>query len=244
MRTAAPIRWSVVIPAYNEATRLPRYLDDVVRYLEAQGESWQVIVVDDGSTDDTAALVRDAARVRPGVRLLSLGENRGKGAAVRAGMLAAQGVYRLFADADGATPIEELKRLDAAIGAGADLAIGSRVLTEPGVAVVARPSRVLAGRVFNWLRDRLGLDGIADSQCGFKLLRGHVADDLFARLTTRGFGFDVELLLLARASGYRITEVPVNWTDQPGSKVDVVKDGPRMLAQAIRARRRIGTPRR
>jgi dolichyl-phosphate beta-glucosyltransferase len=108
---------------------------------------------------------------------------------------------------------------------------------------VTRAHRVLAGRVFNQLRDWLGLRGIADSQCGFKLFRGAVADDLFGKLRTRGFGFDVEVLLMAQVIGYRIVEVAVNWTDQAGSKVGVLTDGPRMFAQIVQARLRVGTPR-
>ena len=241
---SAAIDWSVVIPAFNEANRLPRYLDEVVQYFDGRGDPYEVIVVDDGSTDDTARLVEAMSRSHPAVRVLRLGRNLGKGAAVRAGMLAAVGRCRLFADADGATPIAELKRLEAALGAGADVAIGSRVLTDPGVSVVTRRHRVLAGRVFNWLRERLGIRDIADSQCGFKLLRGPVADALFPRLVTRGFGFDVELLLLAQRDGYRIVEVPVNWADQAGSKVGVFTDGPRMLWQIAVARARLGGDRR
>lgn len=232
-------RWSVVVPAFNEACRLPPYLDGIVAYFEGRGDPYEVIVVDDGSTDDTAARVEHARRTHPPVRLLRLAENRGKGAAVRAGMLAARGHYRLFADADGATRIGELKRLEPLLMGGADLAIGSRAQPDAGVSVVALPHRVAAGRVFNWLVARLGLPGVSDSQCGFKAFTAAAAADLFARLSTRGFAFDVELLLLARAAGYRIAEVAVNWTDQPGSKVGVLKDGPGMLWQILRARRRI-----
>lgn len=239
-----PVRWSIVIPAFNEAARLPRYLEDVVGHFDGRGEPYEVLVVDDGSTDGTPEVIEAFARDHPSVRAVRLPENQGKGAAVRAGMRAATGECRLFADADGATPIAEVKRLEPALAAGADIVIGSRVLVDPGVAAITRPHRVIAGRVFNWLVARLGLRGVADSQCGFKAFRGAAADDLFARLTTRGFGFDVELLLLAQARGYRIVEVPVNWADQPGSKVGVLKDGPRMLAQIVKARRRLGAARR
>ncbi len=232
-------RWSVVIPAFNEADRLPPYLEEVVGYLEGSGAPWEVIVVDDGSTDATADVGLSASRTHRHVRLLALGRNAGKGAAVRAGMLAATGEYRLFADADGATPIGELKRLEAALAAGAEIAIGSRALADPAVSVSARPHRVIAGRLFNWLVERAGLAGIADSQCGFKAFTAAAAIDLFGRLTTSGFGFDVELLLLAQASGYRLAEVAVNWADRPGSKVGVVRNGPAMLWQIWRARQRL-----
>jgi dolichyl-phosphate beta-glucosyltransferase len=227
--------WSVVIPAFNEVQRLPTFLDAVVTYLEGRDEPYEVIVVDDGSTDGTSDLVE--ARRFASVRVLRLAENSGKGAAVRAGMLAARGAYRLFADADGATPIQELKRLEPALVAGADVVIGSRVVVDPGVSVAARAHRVAAGRVFNWLVARLGLEGIADSQCGFKAFTGLAADRLFGALVTRGFGFDVEILLRAQAARCRIVEIPVNWADQAGSKVGIVRHGPGMLWQIVRARR-------
>jgi dolichyl-phosphate beta-glucosyltransferase len=227
-------RWSVVIPAYNEAGRLPPYLDQVCTFFDSRGEPYEVLVVDDGSTDGTADVV-NASR-HPAVRVIRLAANQGKGAAVRAGMLAASGQFRLFTDADGATPIAELKRLEPAILAGADLAIASRVLVDPTVSVVARRHRMVAGRIFRWLVERLGLAVVADSQCGFKLFRAAAAEVLFRGLRTRGFGFDVEMLLHARALGYRIVEVPVNWADQTGSKVSVLTDGPHMLLEVLRAR--------
>jgi dolichyl-phosphate beta-glucosyltransferase len=235
-----PPRLSVVIPAFNEAARLPAYLDEVVGFLDGRGEPYEVVVVDDGSTDATAALVRALAARQPSVRLLPLGRNRGKGAAVRAGMLAVSGMRRLFTDADGATPIAELKRLEPALAAGHDLAIGSRVLVDPSVAVRTRRHRVAAGRVFNWLVARTGLRGVADSQCGFKLFTAGAAEALFGALETTGFAFDVELLLRAQAAGYRIAEIPVNWVDQKGSKVGVLRSGPGMLVELARIRRRVG----
>jgi dolichyl-phosphate beta-glucosyltransferase len=233
-------RWSVVIPAFNEARRLPRYLDEVVDFFDSRGEPYEVLVAADGSTDDTAGLVQAVARLHPAVRLLQSAVNQGKGGAVRRGMLAAAGSFRLFTDADGATAIGELKRLETALQAGADIAIGSRVRRDPSVSVTARSHRVAAGRVFNWLVARLGLADIGDSQCGFKAFTAAATLDLFPRLRTRGFGFDVELLLLARVRGWRIEEVPVNWADQPGSKSGVLKDGPRMLGEIVLARLRVG----
>jgi dolichyl-phosphate beta-glucosyltransferase len=236
--TAAPCL-SVVIPAFDEARRLPPYLHEVVGFLESRGEPWEVIVVDDGSTDGTAAVVREVAEHQPGVRLLPFGRNRGKGAAVRAGMLAARGAFRLFTDADGATPIAELKRLEAALGPGTDVVIGSRALPVPAVAVRARRQRVVVGRVFNWLVARLGVRGIADSQCGFKLFTGAAAERLFETLETSGFAFDVELLLRAQKAGYHVVEVGVNWTDQERSRVGVLTTGPGMLLESARARWRV-----
>ena len=195
-------RWSVIVPAFNEAGRLPRYLEEIVAYFDARAEPYEVIVVDDGSWDDTVAAVEALHRRHPAIRVLRLPSNEGKGAAVRRGMLAAEGAYRLFADADGATPISELERLEAALVRGADIAIGSRAVADPGVEVVARRHRVAAGRVFSWMVSRIGVRGVADSQCGFKAFTAKAADHLFARLVTRGFGFDVELLLRAQADRY------------------------------------------
>lgn len=230
------IAWSVVIPAYDEAPRLPAYLRQVVNLFDERGEPYEVIVVDDGSRDDTQARVREFQAAHRRVRLIALPQNRGKGYAVRVGMVNARGTFRLFADADGATPIAELKRLEPALRVGADIVIGSRVLADPGVSVHTVRHRVWAGRIFNWLVAWLGLRGIADSQCGFKCFRGPVAEDLFRSLTTDGFGFDVELLLLAQRRGYKIAEVAINWADQPGSKVGVLTTGPRMLWEILAAR--------
>lgn len=230
--------WSVVIPAFNEARRLPPYLEEIIAYFEARGDAYEVIVVDDGSRDGTADRVREIAGTAP-VRVIPLAGNEGKGAAVRHGMLAAVGAYRMFTDADGATPISELKRLEAALAAGVDVAIGSRTVHDPGVSVVARSHRVVAGRLFNGLVSRLGLPDVGDSQCGFKAFTGRAAEAIFGKLRTRGFGFDVELLMLARWYGFRVAEVAVNWSDKPGSKVGVFKTGPGMLWEIVRARIRM-----
>ena len=229
----------MVIPAYNEAVRLPGFLKDVLAYFEGRDEPFEVIVVDDGSRDGTAERVREVAATRSAVMVHALDRNRGKGAAVRAGMARARGALRLMADADGATPIAEAARLEAAVRAGADLAVGSRVLDDPAVARQVRTHRWLSGHVFNFLVRRLGVVGVVDTQCGFKLFRGSVAEDLFPLVATDGFGFDVEVLLLARRRGYRVAEVAVNWADQPGSKVSVLRDGPRMLREVLAARRRL-----
>ena len=236
MRQAEGVTWSVVIPAYDEAERLPGYLGEVVAFFEGWGVPYEIIVVNDGSRDATARRVRELQATHARLRLIELPQNRGKGYAVRVGMVNAQGGFRLFTDADGATPIAEVKRLLPALEAGADVAIGSRVLVDPDVTVRAKPHRVWAGRVFNWLVARLGLRQIRDSQCGFKCFRAPAAEDLFRSVTTDGFGFDVELLLLAQRRGYTVTEVAINWADRPGSKVSVLADGPRMLWQILSAR--------
>ena len=237
------MKWSVVIPAFNEAARLPPYLDEVLGFFEGRGEPFEVIVVDDASTDATGEILRGVAARHPALRVVSHSRNHGKGGAVRAGMLAASGDVRLFTDADGATPIAELKRLEAALSAGADVAIGSRALRDPAVSVRTRAHRAVAGRIFHWVVTRVGVRGIADTQCGFKAFTAAAAERLFRALRTEGFGFDVELLLRAQAAGYRVAEVAVNWTDQAGSKIGVLTAGPGMLAQVLRARWWLGRER-
>ena len=234
------MKWSVVIPAFNEATRLPPYLEQIFEYFDGRGEPYEVIVVNDASRDGTGAMLRAVAARHPALRVITHDVNHGKGGAVQAGMLTATGHFRLFTDADGATPIAELKRLEAALNAGADVAIGSRALRDPAVSVRARPHRALAGRVFNWLVTCVGVRGITDTQCGFKAFTAAATERLFGALQTQGFGFDVELLLRAQAAGYRVAEVAVNWSDQAGSKVGVLTTGPGMLAQIVRARWRVG----
>jgi len=234
------VKWSVVIPAFNEATRLPPYLDQIFEYFEGGAEPYEVLVVNDASTDATGAMLRAVSARQPALRVLSHDVNHGKGGAVRAGMLAAKGDLRLFTDADGATPIAELKRLEPAFAAGADVVIGSRAVRDPAVSVHSRPHRAVAGRVFHWVVAGVGLHGIADTQCGFKAFTAAATRRLFGPLETAGFGFDVELLLRARAAGLRIVEVAVNWTDQAGSKVGVLTTGPTMILEILRARWRVG----
>jgi dolichyl-phosphate beta-glucosyltransferase len=167
-------------------------------------------------------------------------QNMGKGAAVRRGMQAAQGTLQLVTDADGATAIEELARLESTLIAGADLAIGSRALAarNPLYTVRARWHRSLMGTLFNAIVQRLGVRQIADTQCGFKLFSRAAAQDLFSVSLVNGYAFDLELLYVARRRGYRIIEVPVNWTDQPGSKVRPWRDGFVMLRELLAIRKR------
>jgi dolichyl-phosphate beta-glucosyltransferase len=220
---------SVVIPAFNEESRVGPTLRDYVAYCRASARRAELIVVDDGSLDRTSAVVNSLASEFPEIRLIRLAENHGKGHAVRSGVVNAQGKLVLFADADGATPLPEIERLEAALAAGADVAIGSRALHDTRVRVNAKLYRRVIGRVFHGMVEMLTVPGVKDTQCGFKLFRGPVAHDLFSRMRIRGFSFDVEVLMMAQRRGYRIAEVPVNWTHQPGSKVNLVTDSVRML---------------
>jgi dolichyl-phosphate beta-glucosyltransferase len=220
---------SIVIPAYNEEARLGPTLRDYVAYCRARGLHVELIVVDDGSLDRTSVVVNQFAAQQPEVRLIRLAENHGKGHAVRSGVVNCRGHLVLFADADGATPLSEIERLEAALAQGADVAIGSRALQDGRVTVRAKLYRRVIGRIFHGIVEALTVPGVKDTQCGFKLFRGPVAHDLFTRMRVRGFSFDVEVLMMAQRRGYRIAEVPVNWTHQPGSKVNLVTDSARMF---------------
>lgn len=230
------IALSIIVPAYNEAERLPATLRAMRSFLDETGRKAEVIVVDDGSTDATSAVVRELASADERLTLIRLPQNRGKGYAVRTGVVNAAGERVLFADADGATPIEELFRLEAHLDSGAQVAIGSRGLKDESVTVRAKINRRLAGRIFHQLVRHLTVKGFVDTQCGFKLFTAPVAQDLFSRMRMDGFSFDVELLLMAERRGYRVVEVPVNWTHQPGSKINVVADGLRMASDLFRIR--------
>jgi len=230
---------SIIIPAYNEADRIIPYLRNITAYLGRRCMAYEILVVDDGSKDETAVVVEKFQTEAPTIRLLQLAQNTGKGGAVRTGMLDARGRLQLFADADGATPIQELERLESFLKDGADIAIGSRFLAsrDNRYTVKARWHRTVLGNLFNRIVQRLGVRGITDTQCGFKLFRGPVARDLFSVARVNGYGFDLELLYIAQRRGYRIAEVPVNWTDQPGTKVRILRDGLRMLLEPLLVRR-------
>ena len=239
-QTSRPIEWSIVIPAYNEAARILPSLRAITAYMRDRGQPYEILVVDDGSTDATASVVEALLASTPEIRLLRNPRRQGKGAAVRQGMREAVGRLQLFADADGATPIQELAQLEQALTAGADLAIGSRALASrlPGYAIKARLHRTLLGNLFNRIVRLSGLRGIADTQCGFKLFRRPIAQDLFSVSSIDGYSFDLELLYIARQRGYHIAEIPVNWSDQPGSKVHALRDGLSMLRELALIKRK------
>jgi dolichyl-phosphate beta-glucosyltransferase len=225
---------SVVIPAYNEERRLGPTLDTVIRHLReaGEGDSWEVIVVDDGSSDGTGDVVRAAAGDEPRVRLVTSPHNRGKGNALRLGVCSSSGRRVLVTDADLAAPIEELERLDKALTDGQAAAIGSRAA--PGAAIERHqhPLREALGRTGNVLIRGLAVSGIRDTQCGFKLFDGVRAREAFAASRLNGFGIDVEILRHFRRSGWPVVEVPVRWAHQPGSKIQPW-DYARVLAELM-----------
>ena len=217
---------SVVIPAFNEARRLPATLARVGEHLAAQGRPHEILVVDDGSSDETADVARAAGAA---VRVLRHEPNRGKGYAVRRGMLAATGARRLMTDADLSTPIEELARLEAELDRGWDVAIGSRAVAGARVEVHQPAYREAMGRVFNVLVQVLLLPGLADTQCGFKLFTAGAADAAFRACRLDGFSFDVEALYVARLRGLRIAEVPVVWRNDAATRVSLGGGGTAFL---------------
>jgi dolichyl-phosphate beta-glucosyltransferase len=223
------IQLSVVIPAYNEQARLPRTVLETMRWCTTQPRSFELIISDDGSRDATLALARLFEESDVRIRPLAC-SHMGKGATVRMGVLNAKGKIVLFMDADGATPMTEIPKLLAAIEAGSDVAIGSRVIQLPGQVEVKTPfHRKVIGRVFAFFVNLFAIEGIADTQCGFKMFRRDAAREIFSRQRMAGFAFDVEILYLARRLSLSIAEIPVNWIAQPGSKVNLVTDSIKML---------------
>ena len=213
-----------MIPAYNEENRLPATLARLVSYIGSTpwGEV-EVLIVDDGSKDGTAALVEDFAHIYPAVRLVRNPGNRGKGFAVRNGMLEAQGDWVLFTDADLSTPIEEVEKLLAAVRErGAAGAIGSRALNRKLVSVHQSAFREYSGRFFNLVMRLITGLPFADTQCGFKLFRREVAREVFSRVRIPGFGFDVEALFVAHLLRFEVVEVPVCWANAEGTKVTML----------------------
>jgi len=228
---------SIVIPAYNEERRLPRTLDSILVYLQARPYRAEILVVDDGSSDRTPEIVATYRGRSPEPRLLSNGTNRGKGFSVRHGMLESRGEIALFTDADLSTPIEEADKLLASLReAGFDGAIGSRAVDRSLIQVHQSAFREQAGIFFNRIvRWILGLE-FSDTQCGFKAFRTTRARRIFEQQRAERFGFDPEILFLAKRCGLRVAEVPVRWSHDRATKVNVVADGMHMLFELLRIR--------
>lgn len=230
---------SLVIPAFNEQSRLPRTLERVRAYFDRELPNYEILVVDDGSADETARVARaslDGARGS----VLSLPENRGKGAACRAGVLAARGLRILICDADLSTPISEERRLREVLDRGADAVIGSRGHPDAHVAVRQTGLRESAGRGLNLLLRALGLTRFYDTQCGFKMFTRDAGHALFEHCHVNGFLFDVEVLYLAGRWGLWVVELPVEWHNDPDSRVHMLRHLPSVLSELLQIRLRTG----
>jgi dolichyl-phosphate beta-glucosyltransferase len=211
---------TVVIPAYNEQERLKRFVPGIVKYLQSKGQPFEIIVVNDGSLDDTAQVARELSNEFPMLRLVDLNPNRGKGGAVKAGMLEARGQFVLFTDADQSTPIAAVEKLLPKLEReGFDMAIGSRAV--PG-ARVEQPQvwyRTLAGKLFGIGTKLFCIRGLYDTQCGFKAMKCEVAQKVFPQVTSTSAIFDIEMLVVATREGYRIAEVAVPWVHDPDTRI-------------------------
>lgn len=227
---------SIVIPAYNESARIEHALERVLSCVQERGWDAEVLVVDDGSTDDTAAIVQSWMARYPQLQLFENPGNRGKGYSVRNGLLQAAGEIVMFTDADLSAPIEEAELLFAAIRAGADVAIGSRWLDKQKQTRHQPLYRRFFGRCYNWLtRTVMGLP-YKDTQCGFKAFRRNAAKCIFPLQTIERWGFDPEILFIARKLGFRIVEVPVTWGHDERSRISYLKDGSQMLKEMMEIR--------
>jgi len=229
---------TVVIPVYNEEHRVGTTLREGLTFLRAQHLSAEVLAVDDGSTDDSVKIIR-SFQPRTGrnvaLKVLKHGHNRGKGAAVRTGMLASRGHFALYLDADNSTPLSEYAKIRPLLKTF-DVVVGSRAVDRSQVKVRQPFYREAMGRTFNLMVQALAVPGIQDTQCGFKAFRGEPARRIFARQTIERFGFDPEILFIARRLGCRLTEVQVKWVNSPDSKVHVFRDSTRMLLELLTIR--------
>jgi dolichyl-phosphate beta-glucosyltransferase len=227
---------SVVVPVFNEALRVGACVEGATAYLAAQTYRSELIVVSDGSTDATVQIARAAGAGR--AQVIDTPMNRGKGFAVRTGVLAAAGSHVLFSDVDFSTPIHEVERFVAAVGAGFDVVVGSRALPDSDVRIRQAWWRQSMGRTFNhFVRAATGVE-MRDTQCGFKCFRRDAARAIFSRARVDRFAFDVELLCIAQRLGLRVAELPVIWADDARSKVHPIRDSLRMLADLAAIRRR------
>ncbi|HAN32705.1 MAG TPA: glycosyl transferase [Myxococcales bacterium] len=235
----SPLRsLSIVIPAYNEAERLPASLTEITAWMRSHKVRGEIIVVDDGSSDETAALADQFAADHDNVQVVSLTQNKGKGAAVRRGVQMAQYEWVLFSDADLSTPIEEAQRLAEVASNGVEVVIGSRDVADSRIERHQPWYREAMGRTFNRIVQLLAIEGFRDTQCGFKLLSREAAQRCFGHMTIERFAFDVEVLYLAQRFGYRIEEVGVRWVNDERTTVDPLRDATKMFVDVLRIRRR------
>lgn len=224
---------SIIIPAYNEEKRIGKTLDTIILFAEKNLPAFEILVVDDGSTDKTIEIANQRK-----VKTVKNPKNMGKGASVKTGMLMAEGEYLLFSDADLSTPIEETMKFLEYIE-DYDVVFGSRNLPESNITVTQPLYRRVMGKIFPFLVNCLVLRGIKDTQCGFKMFKRESAKRLFSKQTLSGFGFDVEILYLAKKNGHSVLELPVSWKNDPSSKVHPIRDSFRMLLDLMKIRKNI-----
>jgi dolichyl-phosphate beta-glucosyltransferase len=227
---------SIIIPAYNEESRLISTLSRIDEYLREQSYSYELIVVSDGSRDGTARVALEWQPDGCPLEVIDRKENRGKGYSVREGAALAKGEYILFSDADLSTPIEEVEKFLPLLKSGADIVIGSRSLQDSRVEVHQPFYRVMMGRVFNGMVRLLAVRGIVDTQCGFKCFSRKAVEEIFSRCLIEGFAFDVEILFLARKLGLSIEEIPVRWINAEGSSVSPIRDSLAMFREICQVR--------
>ncbi len=227
---------SLIVPAYNEQERLASNLSEIIEYLEGTQKPYELIVVDDGSSDDTISILNDYKAKNSNVKVISYQPNMGKGYAVRMGMLESAGEYIAFSDADLSAPIEDMDKLFCAIEPDYDIAIGSRAVRGSKLAKHQPLYRELGGKALNLVIRVLAVRGIHDTQCGFKLFRGDLARKIFSMCFINGWSFDVEALYLARKLGFSIIETPVRWSHSEGSKLRPFSAGMQVIKDLVRMR--------
>jgi dolichyl-phosphate beta-glucosyltransferase len=222
---------SVVIPAYNEEKRIGSTLKKIIEFFNAKKSNYEIIVVDDGSKDNTVNIIKDIFRNE--IKIIANKKNKGKGYSVRSGFLSANGKYLLFSDADLSTPIEEADKLSKALRGDFQVIIGSRALKDSDVLVHQPIYRELMGKIFNVFVKLICLGGIKDTQCGFKLFTARAGKEICKLQRLDRFSFDVEMLFIAKKKGYKISEVPIRWSNDPETKVGAIKDSINMFKDLL-----------
>lgn len=224
---------SIIIPAYNEASRLPKFLTQIISYCQRSLKDYEIIVVDDGSDDETSHVAKKACADHLPCHILRLDNNCGKGYAVKQGLYKARGHIAVFLDADGSTQVNEIERNFKFFDQGYDVVVGSRVLTADDCVIKARRHRKMMGMIFNFCVRTILFKDIKDTQCGFKMFKKEVIRPVFSKMTIDRFGFDIELLYLAFRLGYKIKEVPISWKHVHGSKVSLLLDPIKMFLDIV-----------